>query len=150
MTVTALWIPFEVADAAGFDASARFYQDLLGLTEVAGWQRDGERGAVYAAGETGRIEIVWPAGGPGRAAAPKERLGRAAPPGGRTSSPPRPPIAFELPDRAAVDELYSRLHAGRPAATSPGKPATFPRGHYGFSTADPSGYPVLLWTEAAQ
>jgi catechol 2,3-dioxygenase-like lactoylglutathione lyase family enzyme len=139
MTVTALWIPLEVADAAVFDASARFYRDLLGLTEVDGWERDGERGAVYAAGETGRIEIVRPA--PGPEAVPNEHR----------NIPPVPPIAVELPDRAAVDELYDRLRASHRASTGPPiPPAPFPRGHYGFATADPAGYPVLLWTGATR
>lgn len=139
MTVTALWIPLEVADAAGFEASARFYRDLLGLVEVDGWERDGERGAVYAAGETGRIEIVQPAPSP---AVPAEHPDVS--PG-----PPVGPIAFELPDRAAVDALFERLRASDPVATGAAiPPATFPRGHYGFTTADPAGCPILLWTEA--
>ncbi|HEX2499535.1 MAG TPA: VOC family protein [Actinomycetes bacterium] len=140
MTVTALWIPLEVPDAAGFRASARFYRDLLGLIEVDGWERDGEHGAVYAAGETGRIEIVRPA--PDQAEAPGEHPNIAP-------MPPIAPIAFELPDRVAVDQLFDRLRASHPAA--PGAaipPTTFTRGHYAFSTADPAGYPILLWTEA--
>jgi Glyoxalase/Bleomycin resistance protein/Dioxygenase superfamily len=137
MTVTALWIPLEVADTAGFVASAWFYRDLLRLTEVDGWQQDGERGAVYAAGDTGRIEIVRPAPGPETASDEHPAVA------------PMPPIAFELPDRAAVDELYDRLRAGHPAPTGPTTPpAMFPRGHYGFMTTDPIGHPVLLWTEA--
>lgn len=136
MTVTALWIPLEVADPAGFGATVGFYRDLLGLPEVDHWARGGERGAVYAAGGTGRIEIVRPAG-PGS--------GPARPGSGPARHAGIPPIALELRDRAAVDALHERLRTGR--ATT--KPETFPRGHYGFTTADPAGHPVLLWSEAA-
>lgn len=127
MTVTALWIPLGVPDGARFDASARFYRELLGLPEVDRWDRDGEQGRVYAAGGDGRIEIVHP---PQRSA--------VTPPG-------VPPIALELPDRALVDRHYDRLR--NHAVT---RPAAFPRGHYGFTATDPAGHPVLLWTEAAR
>jgi catechol 2,3-dioxygenase-like lactoylglutathione lyase family enzyme len=44
-----------------------------------------------------------------------------------------PPTAIELPDRASVDRL------------GPGR--VFPRGHYGFVTADPDGNRLLIWSE---
>jgi len=142
MRVTALWMPLVVADAAGFEASARFYRDLLGLAEVDGWDRDGEHGAVYAVGASGRIEIVRPAPAPTPPTAPASDEPAAR--------PAVPPIALELPDRAAVDRLYHRLRTSRPATTRPAPPTTFPRGHYGFTATDPAGYPVLLWTEATR
>jgi len=126
MTVAALWIPLEVVGAAEFDATARFYRDLLALPEIDRWSRDGEHGAVYAAGPAGRIEIVRPAPPPARPAAPA-------------------PIALELPDRTAVDGRYDRLRGHDVPVT---KPDTFPRGHYGFTATDPAGNPVLLWSEA--
>jgi catechol 2,3-dioxygenase-like lactoylglutathione lyase family enzyme len=107
----------EVAD---FDRSAAHYRKLLGLPVVDEWQRDGERGAVFAAGG-GRIEIV------------------------QTTRPTRPPgLALELPDRASVDAVFG---AAGPAAAA--APVTYPRGHYGFVLADPDGNRVLVWTEAA-
>ena len=137
MTVTALWIPFEVTGAGQFDATARFYRDLLALPETDRWTRDGEDGAVYAAGPAGRIEVVHPASPPSGTSPP---FGTSPP--SRTGAPP---IALELPDRPAVDALYDRLSTHEVSAT---KPATFPRGHYGFTATDPAGNAVLLWSEA--
>jgi predicted enzyme related to lactoylglutathione lyase len=114
--LSTLWAPLEVAD---FGRSAQFYGDLLGLQVADTWHRDGEHGAVYAAGHGGWIEIVQP-----------------NPPAGP------PGIALELADRTAVDRLYQRVGA---AAES--TPRVFPRGHYGFVAADPDGNRILLWTE---
>jgi hypothetical protein len=44
-----------------------------------------------------------------------------------------PPTAVELPTWADVDRL--------------GRAHVFPRGHYGFVTADPDGNPLLIWSE---
>jgi predicted enzyme related to lactoylglutathione lyase len=115
--VSPLWAPLEVTD---FTRSAAFYGDVLGLQAVDGWRRDGEQGAVYAAGHGGWIEIVQP------------------------STPIDPPgIALELADRAEVDRLHQRV-----GAAAEGEPRVFPRGHYGFVVTDPDGNRLLLWTES--
>lgn len=122
MTVVALWAPLEVAD---FDATTAFYGELLGLMRVDEWQRDGERGAVYAAGHSGRVELVQPAPAPLRAPASA------------------PALALELPSWADVDDLHRRAVAVALTA-----PAVFPRGHYGFVLRDPDGTQLLAWSEA--
>jgi predicted enzyme related to lactoylglutathione lyase len=114
--MSTLWAPLEVAD---FTRSAAFYGGLLGLQAVDTWHRDGEHGAVYAAGQGGWIEIVQP------------------------NPPCDPPgIALELADRSAVNRLHSRV-----GGAAEGEPRVFPRGHYGFVAADPDGNRILLWTE---
>ena len=82
---------------------------------------------MYAIGPTARIEIVRP----DRATAPATAAA---------------PIALELPNRTSVDDLHRRLGD----RTGGAEPAMFPRGHYGFTVADPAGHRVLLWTEAGR
>lgn len=114
--MSTLWAPLEVVD---FARSAAFYGGVLGLQAADTWHRDGEQGAVYAAGHGGWIEIVQP------------------------NPPVDPPgIALELPDRAEVDRLHREV-----GAAAEGEPRVFPRGHYGFVAADPDGNRILLWTE---
>jgi catechol 2,3-dioxygenase-like lactoylglutathione lyase family enzyme len=78
-----MWTPLEVAD---FAAAVAFYEGVLGLPRIDGWQRDGERGAVFGVGEDGRLEIVSP----------------------RTDSPP-PKTAIELPHWSDGDRLAALL-----------------------------------------
>ncbi len=80
-----IWVPLEASD---FDAAATFYGETLGLQRIDGWQRDGERGAVFGAAGGGRIEIVSP----------------------RTDSPP-PTTAIELPNWSDVDTIAARVGA---------------------------------------
>ncbi|MCP2327657.1 catechol 2,3-dioxygenase-like lactoylglutathione lyase family enzyme [Hamadaea flava] len=88
--MSALWVPFEVAD---FERSADHYGRLLALPVIDHWKRPGEQGAVYDAGG-GRVEIV------------------------QTTRPTRPPgVALELPDRPSVDAVH--LAAGPAAETTP-------------------------------
>lgn len=138
----ALWAPLEVDD---FDAAARFYGDLLGLRRMDTWQRTDERGAVFAVGDSGRIEVV-----------------------ATTAPQSPPPTALELPTWTEVDALHRRLTAGAPFARQvpgpdpaeeasagrlrrssapPARPRIFPRGHYGFVAHDPDGNPLLIWSE---
>ena len=80
-----MWTPIEVSD---FDSAASFYGTALGLPLLSSWRGDGERGAVFAVGASGRIEIV------------------------QTRNPAQPPpVALELPTWAAVDELAGRFGA---------------------------------------
>lgn len=119
MTPRALWIPFEVDD---LDRAVRFYTDHLGLSQVDGWNRDGERGVVLRAADGAYIELVSP---------------------GFSSTPP---LAFELASRAEVDAAYA---AWRPAeAEELAPPHRYPRGHYGFEVRGPAGANVMVWSEA--
>lgn len=159
MTAVALWAPLTVPD---LDAAADFYGTRLGLTRVDAWTRpDGERGAVYAAGPTGRIEVVQPGrrpdparpdpqpgtlpgavpSGPARpdAARPEPRPGAVRPEPGPGADYPAVPVALEVAAWADVDALHRRLGGTAPVV--------FPRGHYGFTAVDPAGHPVLIWSE---
>lgn len=75
--MTNLWVPYTVPDLA--EAMA-FYRDRLGLPVVDAWSRDGENGAVLAAGSA-FVELVSPGGAAG-------------------------PVAFEVDD---VDAVYERM-----------------------------------------
>jgi predicted enzyme related to lactoylglutathione lyase len=114
--MSTLWAPLEVAD---FDRSNAFYGDLLKLQTADWWQRDGERGAVFAAGHGGWIEIV------------------------QTNPPTEPAgIALELDDWDEVDRFHQRV-----GEAAEDVPKVFPRGHYGFVVVDPDGNRLLLWSE---
>jgi len=111
----ALWLPYGVPD---LDAARDFYTVHLGLSEVDGWHRDGERGTVLRAGEA-YVELVEPG------------------PGGPT------PLAFELADAAAVDSRFVRWRPRDVIAA----PHRYPRGHYGFEVRGPAGARVMVWSE---
>jgi catechol 2,3-dioxygenase-like lactoylglutathione lyase family enzyme len=87
MKPQALWLPYEATD---LEAATEFWTVHLGLSQVDGWQRDGERGVVLRAADAAYVELVtgWDGAGP---------------------------PAFELADRAAVDAVHRGL-AGAGAA----------------------------------
>jgi catechol 2,3-dioxygenase-like lactoylglutathione lyase family enzyme len=114
MTVRALWIPFEVAD---LDAATRHYTELLNLSIVDEWEREGERGVVLRVADGAFVELVEPV----------------------TGTPPA--LAFQLASESDVDESHAAWPAG--AET----PHRFPRGHYGFTAPGPAGADVLVWSE---
>ena len=99
------------------DAATQFYADHLGLSIVDSWDREGERGVVLRVAEGAFVELVSPGVG-------------------------QPPlVAFEVPNESEVDDVY----AGLADATTP--PATYPRGHYGFTVLGPAGTNVMVWSE---
>lgn len=118
----ALWLPYRVAD---LDTARDFYTVHLGLSEVDGWDRSGERGVVLRAAGDAFVELVstGPAGPPG----PAGSAGAA-------------PLAFELADAAAVDRVHRRFRPADP-------PRRHPRGHYGFEVPAPGGATVMIWSE---
>jgi len=76
-----LWLPYEVAD---LDRAHRFWTVHLGLSQVDGWERDGERGVVLRAADAAFVELV--------------------------SGPDRPgPPAFEMAGEAEVDAVAAAL-----------------------------------------
>jgi catechol 2,3-dioxygenase-like lactoylglutathione lyase family enzyme len=114
----ALWAPFEVADLA---ASKAFYSSL-GLPVIDSFPG----GLVFGVGPSGRIEVV------------------ATPPTGH------PVHAIEFPTWGEVDRLAA-VRSGLPPRGEVGRiggGSVFPRGHYGFVTADPDGNELLIWSEA--
>jgi catechol 2,3-dioxygenase-like lactoylglutathione lyase family enzyme len=76
--MTNLWLPYTVPDLA---PAVAFYRDRLGLPVVDGWSRDGEEGAVLAAGSA-FVELVSP------------------------SAPGPVPLAFEVDD---IDAVHARM-----------------------------------------
>ena len=111
----ALWLPYRVDD---LDAARDFYTVHLGLSQVDGWERPGERGAVLRAAGAAYVELVE---------------------AGSTSGPV--PLAFELERPADVDAVWARW----PARVT--GPARYERGHYGFEAPAPGGATVMVWSE---
>lgn len=122
MTARALWLPYQVADLA---AATRFYTEHLGLAPVDGWDRRGEQGVVLRAAHAAYVELVAGDAPEGPAAAGE---GAAL-------------LAFELPDRSAVDAAHARSRL-------PLGPRTYPRGHRGFELAGPAGARLLIWSQS--
>jgi predicted enzyme related to lactoylglutathione lyase len=112
--MTRLWLPYTVED---LPAALAFYRDRLGLPVVDGWRRDGEEGAVLAAGPS-FVELVSP------------------------RQPGPVPVAFEVSD---VDAAFARVRpAGEEVVAAPHR---YPRGHRGFEVRGPAGATVLVWSE---
>jgi catechol 2,3-dioxygenase-like lactoylglutathione lyase family enzyme len=116
-----LWVPLAVADVA---ATTEFYK-RLGLSQVDSWLHDGEQGAVFAATGSGYVEVI-----------------RSAPSSVESETPR---LALELPARADVEALGVRLAQAHVVSVAPAQ--VYPRGHYGFVTADPDGNQILIWSE---
>jgi catechol 2,3-dioxygenase-like lactoylglutathione lyase family enzyme len=117
MAPRALWLPFEVTD---LDTAIGYYTKRLGLSIADGWNRDGERGAVFAAGSA-YVELV---------SAPVARAG---------------PAAFQVGTSAEVDRVFA---GWRPGADLRIGPHRYRRGHYGFEVAGPAGAEVMVWSES--
>ena len=112
--MTALWLPFAVPDLA---PALEFYRDRVGLSVVDSWDRDGEQGAVLAAGQA-FVELVAP------------------------GTPGPPPVAFEVP---SVPAAYARLRPTPEELVA--APHRYPRGHHGFEVRGPAGATVMMWSE---
>ncbi|MFI7678432.1 VOC family protein [Actinophytocola sp. NPDC049390] len=113
--MTDLWLPYTVPDLA---PALAFYRDRLGLAVVDGWSRDGEEGAVLAAGSA-FVELVSPVV-PGPA-----------------------PVAFQVDS----DEDVNAVHARMPPGDVLAPPHRYPRGHRGFEVRGPAGATVMVWRE---
>ena len=115
--MTALWLPFTVADVAG---AAHFYTTRLGLAVADSWDRDGDHGVVLRAGGA---HLEFANGVP-------------------TTDPP---LAFELDGVDDVDRAFARM--GPPTARLLAPPHRYRRGHYGFEVRGPAGEHVMIWSE---
>ena len=116
MAPHALWLPFEVTDV---DAATDYWTTRLGLSTVDGWDRDGERGVVLAAGSA-YVELV---------SAPVARRG---------------PAAFQVGTADEVDRVFASWRAGGELRIGPHR---YRRGHYGFEVAGPAGAELMVWSE---
>lgn len=117
MSPHALWLPFEVTD---IDAAIGYYGERLELSIVDGWDRDGERGVVFAAGSA-YVELV---------SAPVARAG---------------PAAFQVGTASDVDRMFAGWRPGGEPTIGPHR---YRRGHYGFEVGGPAGAEVMVWSES--
>jgi catechol 2,3-dioxygenase-like lactoylglutathione lyase family enzyme len=115
MSPHALWLPFEVTD---IDAATEYYTKRLELSIVDGWDREGERGVVFAAGSA-YVELV---------SGPADRSG---------------PVAFQVGTAGEVERMFAR--SGGELRIGPHR---YRRGHYGFEVGGPAGAEVMVWSES--
>lgn len=107
-----------------FDESCAFYADALGWSFVRGWDDDGLRGCLFAAGGTAsidaRVELL--------------ESGTAVEPNGVF-------VSVEVPD---VEAIHRRLvDAGAPVTQ---QLAVQPWGHRNTATVDPNGLTIVLFS----
>ena len=115
--------------ARDFQKSVDFYQNMLGMELVGGWDREDGKGALLSAGGTSVIEIYGAADG-------------------KTYDGPSPValnLALRVENATAVDKFYERL-AGL-GAEKIESPQNHPWGHRSFVICDPDGIPIHIYCE---
>jgi catechol 2,3-dioxygenase-like lactoylglutathione lyase family enzyme len=118
-----------VLRARSFERTRRFYAEVLALPELASWQGEGGRGALFEAG-TGVVEV----------------LGRAEE-GGRDRDEafdyqgPRHKLTLTLVVPSA-ERAYETLHFRDP--NLPGGLSEDPEGGLQFATHDPDGVQIVF------
>jgi catechol 2,3-dioxygenase-like lactoylglutathione lyase family enzyme len=115
--------------ARDFKKSVDFYQNILGMKYVGGWDREDGKGALLSAGGTAVVEIYGAAEG-------------------KTYEGPRPialNLALRLENASVVDSFYERL-AGQGIERSE-EPQNRPWGHRSFILYDPDGIPIHIYCE---
>ena len=115
--------------ARDFQKSVDFYQNILGMELVGGWDREDGKGALLSAGGTAVIEIYGAADG-------------------ETYDGPSPialNLALRVKNPSAVDKLYERLSGlGAEMIESP---QDRPWGHRSFVIHDPDQIPIHIYCE---
>ncbi len=115
--------------ARDFQKSVDFYQNMLGMELVGGWDREDGKGALLSAGGTAVIEIYGAADG-------------------ETYDGPSPialNLALRVKNPSAVDKLYERLSGlGAEMIESP---QDRPWGHRSFVIHDPDQIPIHIYCE---
>jgi catechol 2,3-dioxygenase-like lactoylglutathione lyase family enzyme len=115
--------------ARDFQKSVDFYQNILGMELIGGWDREDGKGALLSAGGTAVIEIYGAANG-------------------KTYDGPSPAalnLALRVENTSAVDKLYERLSGlGVERAESP---QDRPWGHRSFVIHDPDQIPIHIYCE---
>lgn len=111
--------------ASDFDASVRFYQELLGMERLKNWERDTGSGVILRAGPGRTIELLGAPPGQGYA---DERLPRGV------------TLWLQVDD---VAEWYERLRAS--GAVIARELADDPWGTRSFRLDDPDGTQVWLF-----
>jgi catechol 2,3-dioxygenase-like lactoylglutathione lyase family enzyme len=111
--------------ARDFDASVLFYETILGLQRIGGWDRPDGRGAVLSAGGNAAIEIYGsPVGEPYHGTAPTGM-----------------DLVFQVDD---VDGWYERLRAVPPGDLTP--PTNTDWGGRNFYLTDPDGIRIEFFS----
>jgi catechol 2,3-dioxygenase-like lactoylglutathione lyase family enzyme len=112
-----------------FQKSVDFYQNMLGMELVGGWDREDGKGALLSAGGTAVIEIYGAADG-------------------ETYDGPNPValnLALRVENASAVDKLYERLSGlGADMIESPQDRSW---GHRSFIIHDPDQIPIHIYCE---
>ena len=115
--------------ARDFQKSVDFYQNMLGMELVGGWDREDGKGALLSAGGTAVIEIYGAADG-------------------ETYDGPNPValnLALRVENASAVDKLYERLSGlGADMIESPQDRSW---GHRSFIIHDPDQIPIHIYCE---
>jgi len=115
--------------ARDFQKSVEFYQNVLGMELVGGWDREDGKGALLSAGGTAVIEIYGATDG-------------------KTYDGPSPVainLALRVENSSAVDKLYERLSGlGADGIESPQDRSW---GHRSFVILDPDQIPIHIYCE---
>ena len=115
--------------ARDFEKSVDFYQNVLGMEHVGGWDRPDGKGALLSAGGTAVVEIYGAAEG-------SEYTG---------PMPTAINLALRLENASAVDEFYRRLAGiGGVRCESPQDRSW---GHRSFIVYDPDEIPIHIYCE---
>ena len=115
--------------ARDFEASVHFYQHVLGMPSIGGWDRPDGKGALLSAGGNAVIEIYGAAQG-------------------KTYDGPSPQainLAIQLADAGQVDGFYEELKSAGVRLADP--PEDRPWGHRSFIVYDPDGIPIHYYCE---
>ena len=115
--------------ARDFDKSVDFYQNVLGMKHVGGWDREDGKGALLSAGGTAVIEIYGAAEG-------KTYEG---------ASPTALNLALRLEHVSEVDSFYQQMAGTGVDRIEP--PKNHPWGHRSFVVHDPDGIPIHIYCE---
>jgi catechol 2,3-dioxygenase-like lactoylglutathione lyase family enzyme len=115
--------------ARDFQKSVDFYQNILGMELIGGWDREDGKGALLSAGGSAVIEIYGAANG-------------------KTYDGPSPAafnLALLVENASAVDKLYERLSGlGVERIESP---QDRPWGHRSFVIHDPDQISIHIYCE---
>jgi catechol 2,3-dioxygenase-like lactoylglutathione lyase family enzyme len=117
--------------ARDFDKSVDFYQNILGLTYVGGWDRQDGKGALLSAGGTAVIEIYGAAEGTSY----------------EGPGPTAINLALRLSNALEVDELYRQLTMTTALKERIEHPRDHHWGHRSFVVHDPDGIPIHIYCE---
>jgi catechol 2,3-dioxygenase-like lactoylglutathione lyase family enzyme len=115
--------------ARDFQKSVDFYQNMIGMKLVGGWDREDGKGALLSAGGASVIEIYGAANGKTYEGPALAALN----------------LALRVENASAVDQVYERLSGlGAEMIESP---QDRPWGHRSFVIHDPDQIPIHIYCE---